>query len=808
MKAGIYKTNVATSNSITIPLSDPKLKFNDTFKVKNPYAKNGIGPSEMIQYDEDEPENAFFIQEYDGLRLNLEWDIYSPRDQSLIRDEKKIAWNPYIKDIVITKRRCSLSEVEMPNKDIGVPVETISGISGSSISFDLQSGVDRYLNFSLSVEDIFGNKNTGNLIMKNKPAEAKINNMYISGGFAHFDYTGSADLVGMNIYGFTGANIYGKIQDNEDFKKTHKVLTLNSDTSGKIPLYPRRRFHMLACPLDSAGESEAIQIEDSYSIESPSGIFFIPSHKGVKSTKKNTGSEYEIEYDYDWEENPIVEIKYKIIPTGELRYAVSGYEGVIAYDYAELKSEIESDSESPKKFMFDNLMSWQKQTNTGEMIELNGEVFGTEAGKSWGESGPRYSGENGQYTYAYIDSDTCEITCVTESEVKSGICPVQGTFCMPIDDPNSNNITFRKGSNFSKEYERASTYLKNINEMPAVILNKSQLNNLKQISGVKGWIGLRRGNVGCLNSLFSTNIQNNMFFNENNFSNEGGKIEYLDQDGDNRDFLSNYVGENWSWVNSSGDHIYKYAGDSGYYNMGSYVNLQTEYVVEGGVSISNEMERLGFDRPKISGLMVVDEAVDTLTIKYKFENSVYSGDINNLDINRMDFHTGENQDYTPDETNLFKSLQPSFSEDNLHGTDRIKLDEMQAMVNLGTDGLNLQNVKIIPYDKIGPGEIVDLNDEVGSFSMYVSRVNIEKSLDQNYNDGTDIVDINFEAPIKKPIVSFSVSTKNTEDTPVFLNAMLFGEANEDSVSFILSQPPPSTGYFLNLSVLAGDDSDD
>ena len=69
---------------------------------------------------------------------------------------------------------------------------------------------------------------------------------------------------------------------------------------------------------------------------------------------------------------------------------------------------------------------------------------------------------------------------------------------------------------------------------------------------------------------------------------------------------------------------------------------------------------------------------------------------------------------------------------------------------------------------------------------------------------------NIEFPIKtrSPKITFAISTKNTVDPPSFINAMMVGEPEEDFAQFILSQAPPNTGYFLTLSVLAGDDSDD
>ena len=94
MSAGIFKTNVAKSSPMVVPLSNPKEKFGDTFKVNHPYASNGIDSSVMVQYEEDEPHNKFFTQDFDGLSINLKWGVYSPRFKNVIRGSDEINNNP------------------------------------------------------------------------------------------------------------------------------------------------------------------------------------------------------------------------------------------------------------------------------------------------------------------------------------------------------------------------------------------------------------------------------------------------------------------------------------------------------------------------------------------------------------------------------------------------------------------------------------------------------------------------------------------------------------------------------------------
>ena len=71
-----------------------------------------------------------------------------------------------------------------------------------------------------------------------------------------------------------------------------------------------------------------------------------------------------------------------------------------------------------------------------------------------------------------------------------------------------------------------------------------------------------------------------------------------------------------------------------------------------------------------------------------------------------------------------------------------------------------------------------------------------------------MVNVDFPKPTRDPKITFGISTKNTIDPPAFINAMMVGQAEERSASFVLSQPPPATGYFITLNVLGGNDADD
>lgn len=805
MDEGIYKTNVSQASPVFIPLSDPAEKFGDIFKIDKPYLENGLEKAEVIQVEDDEPQNKFSIQDYDGLALSLNWGVYSPRKKNVINDTRAIENHPFIDSFTVTKKRCTKDEADRPNKNIGAAVETFSGINKNLLKINLEKNIDRYLNLDIQITDVFDNVHTGNLVVRNYPAEATINNIYKSGGFAHVEYTGTPDLLGINLYGFTGSNIYGKLEDSDEFKSTSKILTLNENNVGKIPLYPRRRFHILACPYDSAGESDAISLRDGVDPTSPSGFFFTPSHSGISVVKIKGGLQYEMNYEYDWHENPFVDIKYNIIPTGDISEPVYGYDGLIYYDSSMLADEVSTDSINPKQVIFDNQMNWQNETKTGELKEEDGEVFGAGAGDKWDGGSPRYSGANGVYKYAYIDTDTCKIKCVTMEEIESGLCPVEGAFSLPINDPNSSDIAFRSGPNFSNKYERAATYLKEINEMPAVILNKSQLNKIKNYESVKGWIGLRREDVGCLDNLFSTQLQNDLFFNEVDFQ-SGNYSGYLDKDGDRRFFKQNNVGEHWAWVNSSGDHIYKYAGNSGYYNEGGQVTVVTEYINDRKQKISTETQRVDFYRPKMIDVERQGEGEDNLVITYNLENSNYSGNVANPEITQVNVYTGDTADYDLSPDNLFWVSKPVTTSGDI--ASQAGIESLQSTTTIKGVDSTIKNIKVVPADYLGEGSVFNLSENFGDFKVFKTSQVISYDLDPHFEDQTQMIEVNFETPTKNPTVTFGVSTKNKEDPPQFLTAMMVGDPEEDSVTFLLNQAPPLTGYFIDLTVTAGDDSDD
>ena len=105
MKVGIYKTTTTVSSPVSIPLSNPVDKFGDVFKVDKPLLENGIDEAEVIQPEEDEPQNKFSIQNYDGLSLNLKWGLYSPRKQNIINDTQAIIENPFIESFTVSKKK-------------------------------------------------------------------------------------------------------------------------------------------------------------------------------------------------------------------------------------------------------------------------------------------------------------------------------------------------------------------------------------------------------------------------------------------------------------------------------------------------------------------------------------------------------------------------------------------------------------------------------------------------------------------------------------------------------------------------------
>ena len=367
---------------------------------------------------------------------------------------------------------------------------------------------------------------------------------------------------------------------------------------------------------------------------------------------------------------------------------------------------------------------------------------------------------------------------------------------MPINEPNSPEINFRQGENFRGKYEKASTYLKEINEMPAVLLNKTQLNKVKQFNGAKGWVGLRRNTVGCLDELFTTKIQNQSFFDEVDILELNNGQKFLDKNKENRHFRSNDVGDLWSWVNSSGDHIYKYAGYSDM-NVVTGINyIEAEYVNENRSLISTQTQEINFTRPKIINTIKSSQN-ENITITYDLENSNYSGNVSDPYMTHIEVHTGSSADYIPSSDSLFQTITPQSSED---------IERIHHSATIAPSGNDIENIKLLPYDNLGSGQFIDLSSQIGLVEAIAFNQIIEHSLDENHHDGTTSVSVPFPVKAVDPKITFGISMKNQEVTPSFLNAMIIGEPTERGAEFLLSQAPPHTGYCLTLSIMAGDNT--
>lgn len=109
---------------------------------------------------------------------------------------------------------------------------------------------------------------------------------------------------------------------------------------------------------------------------------------------------------------------------------------------------------------------------------------------------------------------------------------------------------------------------------------------------------------------------------------------------------------------------------------------------------------------------------------------------------------------------------------------------------------------MIPYDTIGSGFIADINELAGGGGIKTSsrdQITII-SLDElaATNQNCIEVDYKFSHP-SDPVVTFGLNyTGDKNDDIAYIGAMIAGPPSRSSVRFVLTDPPPGTGYALNV----------
>lgn len=779
----IRKTNIGSSAPIKIPLKNPKDKFGETFRINKIFVDNGVTQPELRIVKDDTGEKLY-SQETFSNKINLIWSVTEPKENRVIKNESLLIKNQYIDNFDLFVYRQGVSSMSTPSFDGGQLIHSQTGIIGNRASIDASGDLNRYLNVSVVLNDKFGNKETGYLYLYNPPPTGEITSYDKAGGNFNIEYTGTNDLQGINMYLFTGLNVYGELEDTPEFKSGAKIQTVNYNRSGSIPLLPDKNNYLMAIPFDNLGEGGPLPlVSSSQNPYKASGVNFYPIVRDIEVAKVDSGLRSLIKLNYDWQNHEIIDLVYKVDGTGLISKPKYGYKGNILLDHASINDSISTEVGDNSSFYFDHTYDFLSKTNTGELVEENDLIYGSGAGDYLKNNEVLYSGESGVYEYAYYDVDERKICFHTYEDILSNNCYVNGTFSMEKDNPNGSKIHFREGQRFSSGYEMSASYLNQISEMPAVVLNKSQFNQINQFDGARGWVGLRRGDVGIFDQVFESEIKNKSMFEQFNPI-EFKSGDYINNNNEVISFHSSDVGSGWHWVNSSGTHIYRELGCE--YKKDQSILLQAEFIKKenntrvGGYSKSIIFKEIQLDN--------IEHKINdnTLSVTYDIVDSEFRKNQDNLDITKFDFYTGDYEDFEPSEESYFKTTEVDFN----NGPSTVSINSNVCTLDMGEE--KPKYMKFVVGDLAGSGVTYPIE---GELEYLTSKQNTIFPLDG--------VPASFHVPFaknhtSKPSISFNINYTGSS-TPTFINGMMVGEPTVSGANFLLNQSAPTDGYVLNIN---------
>ena len=748
--------NFKESSSVFIPLSDPVVQHGESYRVVSIFLTNSQERITHVNVPDSSSERAFFEQGFSDSSLNLMWYVGEPTNGGTYKEASKIVKDKYISgfDVTIYKNnRDLIGESAATDRAF---IRKYTGIEGNSFQYPIENFSIRSYSIDIDTYDYFGNVNTATFITKNPAASAEILSYENVGGVLDISYEGSSDLEHLRVSNYSGLL---ESSFHESYTGSNGVVS--------VPLIPNLPNYFKIEPYDGFGYSEPISLS-GYSLEEEKSFPFKLKIKSIKLNKKDGGRSVEFDMQANFENSPYVSAKYKVLTSGNITGAEIGYDDYLYLDSGEFNNTDLNIKNTGFNYTIDNEFTWQNSISSGAL--------------NLGDDEPEY---------AYWDSRSEEVKSISAYAVRSGEMPVNGMFSMPINEPNSYDIKFRSGINFKGEYEKASSYLNTIGEMPAVIINESQANKLKSYDGAVGWLGLRKGNVGLLDGLFSENQINQNIFRSVNFKDQASRVfsfENRARQTEEVNYIANDIGTDWAWVNSSGTQIYKYiSGEQ--YNPETYFNFSIDAestISNDSTSISRKLFVLPIDLSDISGSI----SGETLSVDY----SMQDGD----SVEYVNLHTGSSHDFEISQDNFAKQYiyedEASFdyTVDKKNAPKYFKANFFDFLGNTDTVDINK-----IYYETLGENEVSELTfsttSQTTSFSLdgLVGQTSKKAEVDfmMNHNTG--------------PTIEFSMNyTGNTEE-PEFINAMIFGQPTTSGACFLLDRVPPENGYYLNVLSVDG-----
>ena len=511
------------SSTLKIPLADPVVKYGNGYRVANIYLTSSSEPQTSYNLESSYKNPSIYQQDFQTKYLNLSWSVISPSNGYIYTQGEEIEKSPFISgfNINIYKNSGNLTGVSTVNNR--TKVFSASGVFGNSFLYEI-SGEEGHRNYSAEVilVDFTGNRSSGLLTSRNPEPSFTLLETGASQGVFISTYSGNTGTNGVDTSnGFQGLNLYnvtglgsgesGFFIEGSGFEGSYARRSRGSEGVGAIELSPGVDNYVAAIGRDQYGTGS---IQGFFNAESgQSGFLNIPWKidypiEIVPITGYRVfggdGLYYSFKSNYNTG-SALLETCYGITGTGKITGAVSGYTGEMFLDSGILFDTSYNKYNTGDLYIYDNSIALQSGLHTGALVEVETTgigftgtgTIGSGAGNLWAPSFPKYSGvingeSGGLYSYGYYDPVAKGFSCTSEREVTGGFISMGGAYSMPKDNPNSFDIKYREGINYSKSYEQAAAFLNAQGEMPAVIINPSQ----------QGWLSY--GILWGLNSaLFS-----------------------------------------------------------------------------------------------------------------------------------------------------------------------------------------------------------------------------------------------------------------------------------------------------------------
>lgn len=829
------------SSPVFIPLSNPKIKYGNTFKVSNIYLTSSSESQFFKEVPNSSDNTSVFKQDFSDQFLSFSWNLTDPKNGYIYSVENEIKNNPYISgfDVSIYKNSGELDGLNVVTGRSKIFEK--KNLKGNSFSYEI-TGDKTHRNYSIDVKftDFTGNQSSGILTSINPVPEFSIlSTGLVTGGF-QLSYSGNTNsngistsngLVAVDLYNFTGltSGSSGFFSQDSGYFNTYERVGLGVNDYSQVELSPGCNNYVLMLARDgyNTGSISGFFAPQVYvtgigfsglsgNLKAPLLVDY-PINVNPTTGYRISGAEaiyYSFSGDYNTGSS-LMYTCYGITGTGITTGAVSGYDDPIFLDSGILYDTSYNHNNTGYLYVYDNSLSLQsglytgvrinKQIYTGSGITGSGTI-GSGAGEFWKSECPKYTGSisgtsGGNYDYCYFDSSDNKIGCASELEIKSGINYISGIYSIPRNNPNSYKIRYRQGSNFSKSYEQASSYLNALGEMPAVIINNSQWEKIKSLNAGLGWIGLRRNKVSILSGLFLEDSKNQDFFLNTTFENaQQSGFKTINSTGgvESNELFVNNVGDNWAWVNGSGTQIYKYAG-SGYEKVRtSEISIDVKRKSDDYL-ITGAKIRGDAPRPELKNVTTTQES-NTVTFSYDFVNEYYNDTIPSGEGEKPDLNYNN---YNATELRVYTGIGSTFplNNENLYTGESYKdgSTTYQDTFVFDSDIKKPQPdyFKIIPYDSISSGVIFETGI---SIIPTIASQSVVVDLDPAFYASENFVNVTFPyLHPSEPTVSATLSYTGTVGTIQYLGSMLSGNPTVSGATFILTAAPSATGYVLEVS---------